>query len=464
MSERSIATRPPRTRWRGYSAPVSDPPKPQGTHPHALYIAWGFPPFRGGGAYRGLSTTIALLEAGFRVTVLTVERETHRRFSNFDESLEKLVPEGIEIVRIPFSWATRDFDIRFWSRERAQDPHRWLKRYQSHETDDFPEVHFGPWRAPLIEAAERLHRKTPFDVVIGSANPNVDFAPGVHLNDRYGVPYVMDYRDAWRLDVYSGAELGSDDPRIAEFEARAMRGAQEIWFVNEPIRAWHQQEYPFAADRMHIVENGFDGAVRPRPRFEGPARDADLRFAYVGTIGERVPMAELVEGWVTASRRCEEVARGRADVWGPIPNQSSIPAAILPQAVSHGVHAHGPVAKTAVPEIYDEADVLLLVLAAGRYVTSGKVYEYMATGLPIVSVHEATNAASDVLREYPLWVPVDDLTTDGVAAGLEAGARLARTATPDQRRSAVEVGARFERLAQLRPAVSRLRHSLVGER
>lgn len=432
------------------------------TDPHVLYVAWGFPPFRGGGAYRTLATVNALSAAGFRVTVLTADRESFRRYSESDESLEGAVSADVDVVRIPFEWPTRDMDIRQWDRARALDPLGWLDRYRDHETDVFPEPHFGPWHDALVEAAEEVHRSAPVDLVVGSANPNVDFAVGEHLHRRYGVPHVMDYRDAWRLDVYSGAELWTEDPRVAEFEGRAIASATEVWFVNEPIRAWHRSMYPEAAERMHVVENGFDAAVRPAPHLKAPASDRGLRFAYVGTIGPRVPMAEMVEGWIRAARSSEELGRARADVWGSITSPRSSAATILPDAEPYGVHYRGAVRKAHVTEVYRDADVLLLTLSAGRYVTSGKVYEYMATGLPILSVHEPTNAASDVLRDYPLWVAVSDLTDSAIADGLVEAAHLARTATPEQRRRAAEHGGRFERAAQLRPVASRLHRALTG--
>jgi glycosyltransferase involved in cell wall biosynthesis len=431
--------------------------------PHALYVAWGFPPFRGGGAYRTLATANALFEAGFRVTVLTADRESFQRFVGSDSSLEGTIAEGIDVVRVPFEWATRDMDIRRWSRERALDPLGWIADYKDHETDDFPEPNFGPWHDALIEAAEAVHRATPVDLVVGSANPNVDFAVGEHLHSRYGVPHVMDYRDAWRLDVYRGIELGKGDPRIAEFERRSIESAHEVWFVNEPIRAWHREMYPSAADRMHVVENGFDAAVRPSAHLSAPPTDRGLTFAYVGTIGQRVPMVETVEGWLRATRLSEEMRQARADIWGAITAPKSVSAAILPDAEPYGVHYRGPVPKAQVTEVYQAADVLLLTLSAGRYVTSGKVYEYMATGLPIVSIHEPTNAASDVLRDYPLWVPAADLTVHAVADALIEGARMARTADADTRKRAADFGGRFERLAQLAPVAQRLHADVVRQ-
>ncbi len=46
------------------------------SQPHVLYVAWGFPPSRGGGVYRALATANGFARAGFRVTVLTATRET----------------------------------------------------------------------------------------------------------------------------------------------------------------------------------------------------------------------------------------------------------------------------------------------------------------------------------------------------------------------------------------------------
>jgi glycosyltransferase involved in cell wall biosynthesis len=431
--------------------------------PHALYVAWGFPPFRGGGAYRTLATTNALAAAGFRVTVLTADRDSFQRFVGSDSSLEDTIAAGVDVVRVPFEWPTRDWDIARWSRDRAADPLGWLADFRAHETDAFPEPNFGPWHDALIAAAEAVHQGSPVDLVVGSANPNVDFAVGEHLHRRYGVPHVMDYRDAWRLDVYKGNELGKDDPRVAEFETRSIESAHEVWFVNEPIRAWHQEMYPSAAERMHVVENGFDAAVRPSAHLGAPRKDGGLRFAYVGTIGQRVPMAETVEGWIRATRLSEEMAQARADIWGSITAPKSVAAAILPDAEPYGVHYRGPVPKAQVTEVYEAADVLLLTLSAGRYVTSGKVYEYMATGLPIVSIHEPTNAASDVLRDYPLWVPAADLTTHAVADALIEGARLARTTDAETRQRAADFGGRFERLAQLEPVAHRLFDAVAGQ-
>ncbi len=427
-----------------------------GRRPHVLYVAWGFPPMAGGGTYRTLATANMLHDVGFDVTVLTAEREAFLGFTGVDDTLVERVNPAIEVVRIPFERPAQDFDIRHWPKERLADPNQWRLDHLAHEQDDFPEPSFGPWLKPMLAAAERIHERRALDLVIGSANPHVVLAAGDHLHTRHGVPYVIDHRDAWRLNCYTGAEAGTHDPRVAELETRYVENAHEIWFVNEPIRQWHRAMYPKAADRMRVVENGYDPAFAPAPQESAPDPDRPLSFMYLGTIGARVPIAETVEGWVKARRLSDEIARATATIHGPLPVEEPAKAQLLAGAAAYGLHYGGPVKKADVADVYAATDVLMLILSGGRYVTSGKVYEYLATGLPIVSVHEPGNGASDILRDYPLWFPARDLSVDSVAAALVAAAQGARQADADVRRQCVEFGQRYERSLQLREPIEEL--------
>lgn len=136
---------------------------------------------------------------------------------------------------------------------------------------------------------------------------------------------------------------------------------------------------------------------------------------------------------------------------------SAILRATLPIAEGIGVSYEGPVAKTEVAAAYDSVDVLLLALAGSKYVTSGKVYEYMATGKPIVSVHVPEAAASDVLRGYPLWFPCADLSPAAIREALVKAADAARIATPEDSAACRAYAAAYTREAQLEPFERELR-------
>jgi hypothetical protein len=114
------------------------------------------------------------------------------------------------------------------------------------------------------------------------------------------------------------------------------------------------------------------------------------------------------------------------------------------------------VPKADVANVYATWDALLLILIGGRFVTSGKVYEYMATGLPIVSLHEKDHDASFLLQDYPLWTDAHGENSEQLARSFSAAARLVESATPEQRAAARAHASKYERHVIMAPAIERL--------
>lgn len=444
------------------TTPSEDPS--ESLRPHLLYVAWGFPPCRGSGVYRAWATANAFAAAGWDVTVLTVPREVFTMSTGVDESLERTVDPRIEIVRVPFDSAAFENDLRNWSWLRATAPELWNVANARREQRTFPERTYGSWRPALEAAALEVHERHPIDLVLGTANPHVDFTPGLRLHRDHGVPYVMDYRDAWQLDVFSGVRLTPPDSEVARWERELVDSAHAVWFVNEPILRWHADLYPEAADRLHVVANGYDSAPEASA---GATEGGGLVFGYLGTISAAVPIDRLVEGWKLARSRSPLLADSRIELWGHLNHVGTPNEAVSRQMegfAANGIAYRGPVPKHEVGQVYARFDALLLVLGTGKYVTSGKVFEYAATGLPIVSVHDPGNAASDVLRDAPAWFPVDSVDSpEAIADALIAAADAARAQTPQQREAARSWATQFQRAGQLDPQISDLR-AFVEER
>lgn len=438
-------------------------PRPENA-PHVLYVAWGYPPSRGAGMYRALATANAFARGGWRVTVLTATRETFERLTGSDPDSERFIDPRIRVERVPFDPELGETDLRAWSRARVYSPLLWNFVHYLVAHRHFPEGGYGSWKSPLTEAAARIHRDDPVDLVVGSANPNVDFAVGEFLHRTHGVPYVMDYRDAWHLDVYTGRRVGARIGRSARLERRMLARATEAWFVNSAIRDWHAREYPMRAADYHVVANGFD------PDFLDPSpverdRPADeLVFGYLGTIYGPIPLRETLEGWRLARQRSPLVARARLVFRGRLGHFAEPDAATAALLASHrdaGVSYEGPVSKTQVSTVYRTFDVLLLIISRSRYVTSGKVFEYASTGLPIAALHHPETAASDVLRGYPRLFTVPDPTPDEIATALVAAAEHAAAAGTDDLDRARVWASPLSRDAQLAPRVAALREKVA---
>lgn len=432
--------------------------------PHVLYVAWGYPPSRGAGMYRALATANAFARDGWRVTVLTATRETFERLTGSDPESEAYIDPRIHVVRIPFDPELGETDLRAWSRARVYSPLlwnfvRWLLSWLP-----FPESGYGAWKTPLVRATDAIHREHPVDLVVGSANPNVDFAPGRRLRRTHGVPYVLDHRDAWHLDVYSGRRIGARWGRSNRLERRLMDDAQEAWFVNAPIRDWHAAEYPRRAEHFHVVANGYDPVfLEPAPaRVVDPERG--LTFGYLGTIYGPMPLRETLEGWRLARAESPIVARSRLVFRGRLGHfaePDAATAALLDEYRGDEVSHLGPVSKSQVSAVYGGFDALLLILGRSRYVTSGKVFEYAATGLPIAALHHPDTAATSALRGHPHLFPVAEPTPRLIADALIATAHDVVSAAPGEAERTRRWAEHLSRDAQLLPRVAALRAAVA---
>lgn len=422
--------------------------------PHLLYIAWGYPPARGSGVYRAVATANAFVAAGWRVTVVTADKASFEKYTSSDTRLEQLIDPSIKVVRVPFVRPYLEDDLSTWSRVRMEFPLVWGMVTALFDELHYPESKYARWLPAVRRAVRQVHRDDPVDLVMGTANPQVDAAAAAALHPQ--VPYIVDYRDAWVLDTFTGNRFHSKRSRQARRERRLFANADEIWFVNEPIRAWHAREYPDDAHKMHVVPNGSDLALVPRGRPRDRGSDP-MSFVYLGTITTVVPLAPFAEGWHAART---VVRDARVELYGHLgffEKPSSVERDMVDALLEVGdVEFRGPVSKLDVEGVYANADVLLFLLGGAEYVTSGKLYEYIATGLPIVSVHDPRSAAVSVLRDYPLWFPAASLAPADIAAALEAAYRAVIDPDPQAWEGARRAAGGTKRTAMLAPHLDRL--------
>jgi glycosyltransferase involved in cell wall biosynthesis len=419
-------------------------------------VAFYFPPTRASGVYRSRATANHLAAAGWDATVLTPQREffTHYIVS-FDPSLEATVRGDVQVDRVRFPGRPWEPDVRRYSWLRANVPALSKAINTKLENAVFPE-HYSPWISRVVRRIVELHRRVPVDLVLATGNPFSAFAAAWAAHRLTGIPYVVDYRDSWTLDLFKDAPAFPAGHPAWRWERRILGRAARIVFVNDPLREWHAARYPQDADRMLVVENGYEpeilGEIPPASPVaeDGVARPP--RFGYMGTLTQHVPVEPFLDGWRFARAADPALASASMHVYGHLgffPASANVLRAKLPRDGEDGVHYEGAVPKAEVGSAYAGLDVLVLMLAGGRYVTSGKVYEYMAAARPIVSVHHPSSAACGPLTGYPLWFPVRELTGEEVARVLREAADAARAGDPALAAAARAHAVRFTRDAQL---------------
>ncbi|MFI1829153.1 glycosyltransferase [Streptomyces sp. NPDC020412] len=439
----------------------------RGRPPRVLYLAFFFPPSRASGVFRGRATANHLAEAGWDVTVHTAPREFFETYLHdaCDPSLEETVDPRVKVVRPRMTYYAWERDIRQFGKLRRNFPTVAGSLYKLFQDKVFPE-HYLSWIPGVISEAVKAHFKDKFDVILATGNPFCSFAAARMLSKLLKIPYVVDYRDAWTFNQFTEQLKFKEDSKAFEWEEKVLRDASEIVFVNDGMRQWHIDRYPNAAERMTVVPNGWEPELLGDSAFTPPDPDRPLRFGYLGTVTSYLPLEDLFEGWRIA--RAHPLLRdAELNIHGHLgffPNDRAPLMERLPLEENIGVRYHGAFGKAEAKAVYAETDALVFCVPGARYVTSGKIFEYMASGKPIVSAHRPDIAATEVLDGYPHWFRGEELNGEAVAKSFIAAAEAARSMDRTQHELAVKHAHSYTRAATLGPLEQRMRKLVEGRR
>ncbi|MFD7442163.1 glycosyltransferase [Streptomyces sp. NPDC059909] len=405
-------------------------------------------------------TANQFIAQGWDVTVVTIQQESWERDFGLDHTLSERVDPRVRVVELPLVREDLETDLRRFSEGRALNPGKWVQEYRASGMKAFPEPIYGGWRYDLEKAVQRLHREKKADLVLATCVPYVNMAAALKLWETARVPYAIDFRDGWSVDVIDGGEAFNPDSVSGKWERKVLTHAVSHWLVNDPIADWYRERYPDLAHKIHVVRNGYDEASVPATT-RAPDPEKGLVFGHLGVVTSppRILRAVL-DGWRIARERDPLVARSSLEIRGQIGSgahrEANAHMELIRQSAGDAVSFGGPAPKAEVPEIFASWDVLLLMIMGGKYMTSGKVYEYMATGLPVMSAHKVEHDATTVMTGHPLWTGACGFDPEKLADLYSTAARIAFEATDEERAAAKAHAAQYARAAQMGPAVRKL--------
>jgi glycosyltransferase involved in cell wall biosynthesis len=353
-----------------------------------LMFAYYFPPLGGGGVQRTAKYVKYLPSEGFEPIVVT---GSARGFLLRDASLSADVPPGTVIRRarsLPLQTAQWKLDGLL---RRAGFPTKLVKEAL------WPDGHVG-WLPAAVLGGLRAVRDHKPEVIYSTSSPATAHLAALIVHNLTGLPWVADFRDSWLFNPLD-PRTNSYAPLMQASQALERKVAAEasyITFADETMEA-----FGLASDdpRRVVICNGVDpdDLLPERPRTEPPraGREPDGRFrlSYVGSFYGSHDGAEtfaairdLIERGELDPRRFElrivghaEIERGKLD---------SLPVSFTGY-VSH---------EEALAEMAG-ADALLYSRPPGDRVLSGKIFEYLTSGRPVLSVAHPESLASKLVRE-----------------------------------------------------------------
>jgi glycosyltransferase involved in cell wall biosynthesis len=337
-----------------------------------LFIAFYFPPRNNIACYRSGCFAKFLPQYGWLPTVICQDWPADRPDS--DPDFVGALPESVEVHRIP-----------------APPEHGLYERVMVRKLAPYLVPHHAPilWWRDARERIQSLLRTTKFDVVWATSDPLTPLTLGLAAAGAAQLPWAADIRDCLNVQKFGS---WYKRPLFRYQERRLCRAADHVITVSEGLAKALKQ---FTSAPVSIIPNGFDPSLLPDKKLE-PSKVFTILHAGTLVVGRQDPRPLF-----RAVELC--LSRGtipRADIeivfLGTKPESvqyvrsgfsDNLPVRVLPRLPHREALA-----------LQTQASVLLLLAhAAEEGIMTGKVFDYLAAGRPILAVPEDRNTTSALL-------------------------------------------------------------------
>jgi glycosyltransferase involved in cell wall biosynthesis len=359
-----------------------------------LVLAYFFPPLGGAGVQRTLKFVRYLEPLGWAATIVSTRS---RHYPARDPSLLAEIPESAEILRTPA------VPLANWL---SLVPYKLgLRRVAAFL--NWPDGGIG-WMPFALAAAMRRARRDRPDVIYSTSAPYGSHVVALLVARLTGVPWVADFRDEWSANPHL-----TDQPRLlAKLSERAERAITEE-AERVVIAAGYFQLRGLAEDDRRRIEipNGVDEDDFPDVEKEPPSDRFVL--SHIGTLYDLQDPSPALRALATlGSRRLVDLERLEirlvGNVWLP---DFVAPSGVRVEQTGYVDH------RRAIAEMC-AATVLLLYVPASSLAPSGKLFEYLASGRPILCLTGPDNLASRLVRKWDAGVVADPRDGEAIEKAL----------------------------------------------
>ncbi len=358
---------------------------------HVLVVAYYFPPLGLSGVQRIAGFVRHLPEYGWQPTVITAKPGG---YFAYDKSLWSPIEDaGIRVVRTKSLDPTRLFRPGATVR-LPQETRRQTLAYISNWLF-IPDNKLG-WKPFALRAGLRQAAAQHFDAVFSSAPPYTGHLIGKKLSRKLKLPLITDFRDDWVGNPRHIYPTALHRRLHIQQERQVLIQSSAITTINRPILVALEKRHRDINIWGEIIPHGFDEYQNP---VKVSAREK-LKLVYTGVFYD--------------AQTPEHFLRGVSGFLAENPSMRSKISAIFAGLVPNGfadlirtlkledvVQSVGYVQHARVTELQQEADVLWMTIGSrpgASSISTGKLYEYMGTGKPILALVPSGTARRTLLR------------------------------------------------------------------
>ena len=373
--------------------------------PVAVLIAFHYPPSREVGGLRAVKVAETLWDAGYQVTVVTADLPDKPAA---DQAFHpKISVRSVPLQRGPFTWYSR-FRRRGPGQEGGQTaaavasgprstperPSSFRRILRSFQW--LPDTRQGfIW--PAFQAARRLNPQ----LVYTTAPPFSSHLAGLLLKRLTGARWVAEFRDPWMDNPWKPPHLRSKpaDAVGRWLERQTLRAADRIIAVTQKSADRLGAKIPEPQRfKCTVIRNGIDQRVHEQPGSGGKP----VEILHVGSIYHKRNPFVFLEALARVCQRhrlsADDVRLhfvGSASEY----NGKSLESRVQDLNLSTVVRFTAWVPHETSKALMQSAGALLLLAQEQPLQVPNKLYEYLATGIPILALADEDGETADMLRQ-----------------------------------------------------------------
>lgn len=367
-----------------------------------LIISYYWPPTGGSGVQRWVKFVKYLPQMGWEPVVYTPENPEQLAI---DESLLKDIPEGIEVIK------TRIFEPyeayrRLTGKKKGAGEVNPLNAGPKSLTQKLavaargnlfiPDPRIG-WVRPSVRFLKKYLADHPVDVIVTTGPPQSVHLIGRGLKRATGIRWIADFRDPW-TEMFYFKHMGLSrwaERRHHRLEQSVLDEADAIISVTPMVQKDFQAK---TATPVHMITNGFD-----RDDFPAHSYSPGEKFSIVHTglfAADGNPLAL----WKALADRCaaDSVFSAALQIRLAGKTDAAIIEAIRDAGLGDKLVNLGYLPHSEIVKEQCSASVLILPLRQEpEYlkVLPGKIFEYLASGRPVLGIGHEEGVAAAVLAD-----------------------------------------------------------------